>query len=112
MLVEGPRKKFPSVVVCGEMPYDALMSFKPLFHCFSGGGYPPAMKKYVRAFQHLSLPAPGRGSSGVHESGFGHFNPKTLNPGKEQIPTITVVDDTFEKYRAVMAEIIQKAKSA
>ena len=70
------------------------------------------MKKYVRAFQHLSLPAPGGGSSGVHESGFGHFNPKTLNPGKEQIPTITVVDDTFEKYRAVMAEIIQKAKSA
>jgi len=112
LLVEGPRKKFPSVVVCGEMPYDALMSFKPLFHCFSGGGYPPAMKKYVRAFQHLSLPAPGGGSSGVHESGFGHFNPKTLNPGKEQIPTITVVDDTFEKYRAVMAEIIQKAKSA
>jgi len=112
LLVEGLRKKCPSVVVCGEMPYDALMSFMPLFHVFSGGGYPPAMKKYVRAFQHLSLPAPGRGSSGVHESGFGHFDPKTLNLGKEQIPTITVVDDTFEKYRDVMAEIIQKAKSA
>ncbi|HEY6943601.1 MAG TPA: hypothetical protein VI431_00570 [Candidatus Acidoferrum sp.] len=110
LLVEGLHKKFPDVLVCGEMPYDALMSFMPLFHVFSGGGYPQAMKKYVRAFQHLSLPAPGRGSSGVHESGFGHFDPKTLNLGKEQIPTITVVDDTFEKHRDVMAEIIQKAK--
>lgn len=110
LLVEGLRKKFPGVLACGEMPYDALMSFIPLFHVFSGGGYPPAMKKYVRAFQHLSLPAPGRGSSGVHESGFGHFNPTTLNLGKEQIPTITVVDDTFEKYREVMAEIIQRAR--
>jgi len=110
LLVEGLRKRFPGVLVCGEMPYDALMSFMPLFHVFSGGGYPPAMKKYVRAFEHLSLPAPGRGSSGVHESGFGHFNPKALNLGKEQIPTITVVDDTFEKYRDVMTEIIEQAK--
>lgn len=110
LLVEGLRKRFPGVLVCGEMPYDALMSFIPLFQVFSGGGYPPAMKKYVRAFEHLSLPAPGRGSSGVHESGFGHFNPGTLNLGKEQIPTITVVDDTFEKHRDVMTEIIQKAK--
>ncbi len=110
LLVEGLRKRLPGVLVCGEMPYDALMSFMPLFHVFSGGGYPPAMKKYVRAFEHLSQPAPGRGSSGVHESGFGHFNPKTLNLGKEQIPTITVVDDTFEKYRDVMTEIIEQAK--
>ena len=110
LLVEGLRKRFPGVLVCGEMPYDALMSFMPLFQVFSGGGYPPAMKKYVRAFEHLSLPGPGRGSSGVHESGFGHFNAKTLNLGKEQIPTITVVDDTFEKYRDVMTEIIEQAR--
>lgn len=110
LLVQELRKKFPGVLVCGEMPYDALMAFMPLFHVFSAGGYPPAMKKYVRAFQHLSHPAPGRGSSGVHESGFGHFNPQTLSLGKEQIPTLTVVDDTFEKYRDVMTEIIQKAK--
>lgn len=111
LLVEELRRKFPGVLVCGEMPYDALMSFMPLFHVFPAGGYSPAMKKYVRAFQHLSHPAPGRGSSGVHESGFGHFNAKTLSLGKEQIPTITVVDDTFEKYRDVMAEIIREAKT-
>jgi hypothetical protein len=110
LLVEDLRKKFPGVLVCGEMPYDALMSLMPLFHVFPAGGYPLAMKKYVRAFQHLSHPAPGRGSSGVHESGFAHFDPKSLSLGKEQIPTITVVDDTFEKHRELMAEIIQKAR--
>jgi len=110
LMVEDLRKRFAGVLVCGEMPYDALMSLMPLFHVFSAGGYLPAMRKYVRAFQHLSHPAPGRGSSGVHESGFGHFDPKTLSLGKQQIPTITVVDDTFEKYRDVMADIIGKAR--
>jgi len=110
LMVEDLRKKFPGILVCGEMPYDALMSLMPLFHVFSAGGYHPAMKKYVRAFQHLSHPAPGRGSSGVHESGFGRFDPESLSLGKEQIPTITIVDDTFEKQRDVLAEIIQKAK--
>ena len=98
------------MLACGEMPYDALMSVLPLFHVFSASAYPPAFKKYCRAFQHLSSPAPGRGSSGVHESGFGHFDPKSLSLRDEQIPTITVVDDTFEKHRDIMAEIIKRAK--
>lgn len=110
LLVENLRRNFPGILVCGEMPYDALMGFIPLFHIFHCGGYPSAMKKYVRAFQHLSLPAPGRGSSGVHESGFARFDPKTLALQNHQIPTITVVDDTFERHRDLMTEIIQKAK--
>lgn len=62
-------------------------------------------------FQHLSSPAPGRGSSGVHESGFGRFNPETLSLSNNAIPTLEVVDDTFDKYRDVMAEIIRRAKT-
>ena len=57
-----------------------------------------------------SVLAPGRGSTGVHEFGFGRFNSNSLSLGKEQIPAITVVDDTFEKHRGVLAEIIQRAK--
>jgi hypothetical protein len=110
LLVKGLREKFPGLLACGEMPYDALMSVLPLFHVFSASAYPPAFKKYCRAFQHLSSPAPGRGSSGVHESGFGHFDPKSMSLRDEQIPTITVVDDTFEKHRDIMAEIIKRAK--
>jgi hypothetical protein len=42
--------------------------------------------------------------------GFGHFDPKTLSLRDEQIPTITLVDDTFDKHRDIMAEIIKRAR--
>lgn len=109
-LVSDLRQKYPGILCCGEMHYDALMAFIPLFHVFSEHAYPEAFRKYCRAFQHLSHPAPGRGSSGVHESGFSHFDPQTLSLDPQQIPTITVVDDTFDRYRDVMAEIIARAK--
>ena len=109
-LVAELRQKYPSVPCCGEMHYDALMSFIPLYQVFSESAYPEAFLKYARAFQHLSRPAPGRGSSGVHESGFGHFDPTTFGLSEHQIPTITIVDDTFDQYRDVMAAIIARAK--
>jgi hypothetical protein len=109
-MVADLRRKYPEVLCCGEMSYDALLSCIPLFHVFSETGYPAAFSKYCRAFQHLSLPAPGRGSSGVHESGFGHFDPETLNLNDRQIPTITVVDDTFDQHRDIMAAIIAQAR--
>lgn len=109
-LVKELNQKFPGVLACGEMYYDALMSVIPVFQVFSDRAYPQAALKYIRAYQHLSSPAPGRGSSGVHESGFRDFNPKTLDLNPHQIPTITIVDDTFDRYRNVMAHIIQRAK--
>ena len=105
-LVSDLRSRFPGVLCVGEMPYDALHGFIPLYH--AGGG--PRWHKYSRFFQHLSSPAPGRGSSGVHESGFGRFNNETLSLSPNAIPTLQVVDDTFAKYRDVMAAIIQRAK--
>jgi len=105
-LVMDLREKYPKVACVGEMPYDALHGFIPVYH--AGGG--PRWQKYSRFYQHLSAPAPGRGSSGVHESGFGHFNPETLNLSPNAIPTLQVVDDTFTKHRDVMAAIIARAK--
>ena len=110
-LVADLRQKFPHVPVCGEMSYDALMSFIPMFHVFQSSSYPAGLEKYTRAFQHMSHPAPGRGSTGAHEYGFSRFDPKTLALNPHQIPTITVVDDTFERYRDVMSEIIQRASA-
>ena len=109
-LVTGLRRKHPHAIACGEMSYDALLGFIPLFQVFSERGYPPAFKKYARAFEHLSTPAPGRGSTGVYEAGFGRFNSKTLNLDPAEIPTITVVDDTFAEHRDIMAAIIRRAK--
>jgi hypothetical protein len=90
----------------GEKPKDALHGFIPMFQV----GLGPIWSKYSRNYSHLSSPAPGRGSSGVHESGFGHFNEKTLGIYEGAIPTLQVVDDTFSDHRDVMAAIIQKAK--
>jgi len=105
-LVTDLRQKYPRVLCVGEMPYDALHAFIPMYH--AGGG--PRWQKYSHFFSHLSAPAPGRGSSGVHESGFGRFNNETLGLYPTTIPTLQVVDDTFTKYRDVMAAIIQRAK--
>jgi hypothetical protein len=104
-LVMELRAKHPNVPCVGEMAYDALVEFIPMFHVGLG-----RMGQYSHYFQHLSSPAPGRGSSGVHESGFGRFNTETLSLSAGAIPTLQVVDDTFTKYRDVMAAIIAKAK--
>ena len=105
-LVMNLRAKYPKVACVGEMPYDALYEFIPMYH--AGGG--ARWQKYARFFSHLSAPAPGRGSSGVHESGFGRFNTETLGLNPNTIPTLQVVDDTFTKYRDTMSAIIARAK--
>jgi len=105
-LVENLRAKYPRVAVVGEMPYDALYGFIPMYHAGGGGRW----RTYAKFFSHLSAPAPGKGSSGVHEWGFGRFNTETLGLNPNAIPTLQVVDDTFTKYRDTMAAIIARAK--
>lgn len=107
LLIQNLRSKYPKVVGVGEMPYDALHGFIPMFH--AGGG--ERWRKYSRFYQHLSAPAPGRGSSGVHEWGFGRFRTETLGLSPTAIPTLQIVDDTFAKHRDTMAAIIAAAKT-
>lgn len=109
-LVAGIAGAYPHVLACGEMHYDALMAFIPLYQSFSQWEVRDQVQRYARFFQHLSHPAPGRGSSGVHESGFNHWDSRTLSLREGQIPTLNVVDDTFSTYRAEMAAVIAKAK--
>lgn len=105
-LITNLRAKYPKVLGVGEMPYDALHEFIPVYH--AGGG--ALWRKYSTFFSHLSAPAPGRGSSGVHEWGFSRFRDDTLGLNPNAIPTLQVVDDTFTKHRATMAAIIAAAK--
>ncbi|MFN8580666.1 MAG: hypothetical protein U0163_06760 [Gemmatimonadaceae bacterium] len=109
-LVSDLRTRYPQALCCGEMHYDALLSFIPLYHAGGGGLTGPYAQRYARFFQHLSHPAPGRGSSGVHESGFSRFNPDTGSLAPTAIPTLNVVDDTFDRYRDQMRLVIRKAK--
>jgi hypothetical protein len=106
-LVTDLRDQFPQVLACGEFHYDALLEFIPLYQVFS-----PAAVPFVRFFSHLSHPAPGRGSSGVHESGFGSWDPETLGLARRQglIPTLSVVDDTFTQHKDEMTAVIRQAR--
>ncbi len=110
-LVTDLRTRYPNVLCVGEMPYDALCGFIPVYHAGGGGLVRPGWQRYSRFFQHLSLPAPGRGSTGVHEAGFGTFNMETLMLRPDAIPTLNVVDDTFTQHRDVMAAVIRKARA-
>jgi hypothetical protein len=107
-LVAELRRRYPHVLACGEFLYDALLEFIPLYHVYS-----PRAVPFARFFSHLSHPAPGRGSSGVHESGFSAWDPATLSTPQRDglIPTLMVVDDTFTTSRAQMAAVIELAKS-
>jgi len=108
-MISDLRNRYPRVLCCGEFLYDALLEFIPLYHASYSQHYVP----YARFFSHLSHPAPGRGSSGVHESGFSRWDPATLSLTKRDglIPTLNIVDDTFTKYRDQMAAIIAQAKA-
>ncbi len=108
-MVADLRHRYPGVLACGEMHYDGLLEFIPLYQSGGGGLFKPEVQRYARFFQHLSHPAPGRGSSGVHESGFGRFNAKTLALSPDAIPTVNIVDDTFSTHRDVMAAVIAAA---
>ena len=107
-LVGELRARYPHVLPCGEFLYDALLEFVPLYHVHS-----PRAVPFARFFSHLSHPAPGRGSSGVHEAGFGRWDPATLGLSRRDglIPTLMVVDDTFTKHRDQMAAVIAQAKA-
>jgi hypothetical protein len=110
LLVEGLRRRFPRVAAVGEMHYDALLGVIPMYHSFGQTLVTGHVQRYGRFFQHLSHPAPGRGSSGVHESGFSRWNPRTLSLTDAAIPTLNIVDDTFETHRADMDAVIQAAR--
>jgi hypothetical protein len=109
-LVTGLRRRFPGVPAIGEMHYDALLEFIPMYHSFGQTLIAGTVQRHARFFQHLSHPAPGRGSTGVHEAGFGRWNPATLSLADAALPTLNIVDDTFDTYRAEMDAVIREAK--
>ncbi|MDA9408857.1 hypothetical protein [Bradyrhizobium sp. CCBAU 45384] len=103
-LVDELAQRFPGVAPIAEMQYDAQMGFIPMSHVPRYSLYPQANFGVVASFNHLSFPAPGGGSTGIHEYGFGRYHPVILD--QPQIPTITFVDDTFTTQReAVMSDI-------
>ena len=110
-MVADLRRRFPRVLAVGEMHYDAMLEFIPLYHSFGQTLVADLVQRHAKFFQHLSHPAPGRGSTGVHEAGFGRWNSQTLSLTDTTIPTLNVVDDTFDAHRDDMDAVIQRAKA-
>lgn len=108
-LVAEVAARHPGVPPIGEMLYDAQMAFIPMSQVVRYPLHPTGQDAYVRNFEHLSRPAPGRGSTGVHEAGFSAFRPD-FPLDQRAIPTLTVVDDTFDQHRDAMAAFIARAK--
>jgi len=102
------REQYPEILLCGEGWYDALLPFIPLFHSQCYPLCPEVLTKYARMGAHLSLPAPGAGSSGVHERGFQLYKRITFSP--ILIPTLSIVDDTFTDHKEEILATIKIAK--
>lgn len=100
-LVQSLARRHPGVAAIAEMEYDAQMGIIPMAQVTRYGLYPQGHFDYVASFSHLSTPAPGSGSSGVHESGFGTYKP--VKPDQREIPTITFSGDTLARYPDLVA---------
>jgi len=109
-LVADIASRHPGVPPIGEMLYDAQMAYIPMSQVTRYASHPAGHDLYVRSYEHLSRPAPGRGSTGVHEAGFSPYKPDVA-PDQRAIPTLTVVDDTFDKHRDAMAAYIALANA-
>ncbi len=108
-LVADLAQRHPGVLPIAEMQYDALLSVFPVSQVPRYSQYPAGFYTYVDAYNHLSTPSPGAGSTGVHEAGFGNHRP--IKEMQRPIPTITFTGDTFDKYRELVAKDIQAAKA-
>jgi hypothetical protein len=107
-LVKSLATRYPGIPAVAEMQYDAQMGIIPMSHAPRYPLYPQGNYDHVASFSHLSHPAPGRGSTGVHEAGFRQYRPVTLT--QREIPTISFVDDTFDKWRDLVEADIEVAR--
>lgn len=85
-LVESLAARFPGVPPIAEMQYDAQMGIIPMNQVPRFSMFDQANYETVASFCHLSWPAPGDGSTGIHEYAFGKYRP--VDPHQSPIPTI------------------------
>lgn len=110
-LIQALHSRYPNLLVAGEGWYDALLGVIPVCQTAPPPLHPTLFTDYARAVGHLSQPAPGQGSTGVHEYGFRGFDRRTLEINPNQIPTVGIVHDTLEKHRDIVEAIIAKAEA-
>ena len=108
LIINLKRRYDRDFLIFGEAYYDALFPLIPFYHVPFPRNYSEFFHKYIRTAYHLSHPAPGRGSTGVHEQGRQKFF--VPNPEDKVIPTLCVVEDTIERYSDDVEKVIEAAK--
>jgi hypothetical protein len=112
VLLASLRARFPDLLIAGEGWWDALLGIFPLNQSWLGMErryrLPQVLTRYARVLGHLSEGTPGYGSTGVHERGF--FPSVATDPAEGHIPSLGIVDDTFEKDRDEIVRVCQMAK--
>jgi len=115
-LIRRIRDSRPEVLVAGEGWYDGVGAATPLMQSGHTDGvmhwhdqpYPGIFDAYNRCFGHLCLGDPGRGSTGVHELGYNSERRVPLRKGL--LPTVTIVEDTLERAKEQVEQIIDDAR--
>lgn len=102
------HERFEDFLVFGETWYDGIMPAYPLVHIGALQRWNDIFEKYCRVTYHLNHPAPGRGSTGVYESGFGV--PFVPDPQHDIIPAIAFVEDTLDDHKDYIDEVIEVAR--
>jgi hypothetical protein len=108
-LAEELTGRFSEFLMFGESWYDGLMPAYPLVHTATPlTRWHEVFEQYCRTTYHLYHPAPGKGSTGVYESGFS--SPFVPDPDRDIIPCIAFVDDTLERHRGYIGKVIEAAR--
>jgi len=106
-LVKQLHARFANFLVFGENAFDAQLSYFGVLHD-EYRGYPEIFERYARMAHYLAQPAPGLGSSGVHEGGLLHISGEHRQlPGF--IPTLSIVADSLNKYSRECERVINLA---
>jgi hypothetical protein len=109
-LVGSLRAAHPDLLVAGEGWCDALLGVFPVNQSWFGVDapyrVPEVLSRYARAVGHLSMGAPGSGSTGVHEAGY--LVEPSGRAAHGHLPTISVVDDTLTTHRAAFDALLDR----
>jgi hypothetical protein len=110
-LAQRLHERYKDFLIFGESWYDALLGVTPIVHAhtYLPRQWPEFFQKYARMTYHLSWPAPGRGSSGVHELGFSSF--QVPDPNRDIIVTLSIVNDTLPDHAKEVEQTIVSAKA-
>lgn len=108
-LAHDLRTGHPDLLITGEDWWDGILDVLPICQTTRKWRPVPAWAgRYARFFEHVADSEPGRGSTGVFESGYAPYEP--LPPEPYNIPTIAFVDGTLDAAPDAVDAAIARAR--